>query len=281
MKKILLNDGNAIPAIGIGTFMVSPEDAEICVREALKTGYRLVDTANAYGNERAVGRAIKASGIKREDVFISTKLWATEYLNPYAVDQTLERLGLDYVDLLFIHQPTERYMDGYRLIEKAVKDGKVKSIGISNCEGVYLDRILTDCEMKPQVMQAEAHPYFTQAELTSELNEHGIKLMSWYPLGHGDKNLINEPVFAELSQKYGKSPVQIILRWHLEMGFCVIPGTSKVSHVKDNFDIQDFSLTDEDMGKIAKLNQNKRYYYRTDEMLKAFASMKPAYEKKS
>ncbi|MDE5943684.1 MAG: aldo/keto reductase [Clostridia bacterium] len=280
MKKILLNNGNMMPAVGIGTFMISPKDAEICVSEALKTGYRLVDTANAYVNERAVGRAIKASGIKREEIFVSTKLWATEYLNHDAVEQTLERLGLDYVDLLFIHQPTEHYMEGYRMIEKAVKEGKVKSIGISNCEGKYLDSILTDCEIKPQVMQAEAHPYFTQAELMTELNKHGIKLMSWYPLGHGDASLINEPVFAELGKKYGKSPVQIILRWHLEMGFCVIPGTSNVNHVKDNFNVQDFSLTKEDMEKIAKLNKNKRYYYRTDEMLKLFASMKPAYEKK-
>ena len=280
MTKILLNDGNFMPAIGIGTFMISPKDAEICVCEALKMGYRLVDTANAYVNERAVGRAIKASGIKREEVFVSTKIWATEYLNPNAVDQTLERLGLEYVDLLFIHQPTERYMDGYRMIEKAVKEGKVKSIGISNCEGKYLDDILTNCEIKPQVMQAEAHPYFTQADLMSQLNKHGIKLMSWYPLGHGDKSLVNEPIFAKLGKKYGKSPAQIILRWHVEMGFCVIPGTSKVNHVRDNFDIQDFSLTAEDMEEIAKINKNKRYYYRTDEMLKSFASMKPIYEKR-
>ncbi|MDE6373065.1 MAG: aldo/keto reductase, partial [Clostridia bacterium] len=261
-------------------FMVSPKDAEICVCEALKTGYRLVDTANAYVNERAVGRAIKASGVKREEIFVSTKLWATEYLNANAVEQTLERLGLDYVDLLFIHQPTERYLDGYKMIERAVKEGKVRSIGISNCEGKYLDEILANCQIKPQVMQAEAHPYFTQSELMTRLDKHGIKLMSWYPLGHGDASLINEPVFAELGKKYGKSPVQIILRWHLEMGFCVIPGTSKVSHVKDNFDIQDFSLTNEDMEKIAKLDKNKRYYYRTDEMLKSFAAMKPNYEKK-
>lgn len=280
MEKLLLNDGNTMPAVGIGTFMISPKDAEICVCEALKMGYRLVDTANAYVNERAVGRAIKASGIKREDIFVSTKIWATEYLNPNAVEQTLERLGLDYVDLLFIHQPTEHYMDGYKMIEKAVNEGKVKSIGISNCEGKYLDNILKNCQIKPQVMQAEAHPYFTQDGLMSELNKYDIKLMSWYPLGHGDVSLMNEPVFAELGKKYGKSPAQIILRWHLEMGFCVIPGTSKINHVKDNFEIFDFSLTSEDMEEISKLNKNKRYYYRTDEMLKSFASMKPTYEKK-
>lgn len=281
MNRVMtLNNGEKMSAVGIGTFMISPKDAEICVCEALKMGYRLVDTANAYVNERAVGRAIKASGIKREDIFVSTKIWATEYLNPNAVDETLGRLGLDYVDLLFIHQPTEHYMDGYRMIEKAVKEGKVKSIGISNCEGKYLDNILANCEIKPQVMQAEAHPYFTQDELLPELKKHGIVLMSWYPLGHGDASLINEPIFAELGKKYDKTPAQIILRWHLEMGFCVIPGTSKVNHVKDNFEIQDFSLTKEDMQKIAKLNKNKRYYYRTDEMLKSFASMQLTYETK-
>lgn len=279
-KVITLNNGEKMPALGIGTFMISPKDAEICVCEALKMGYRLVDTANAYVNERAVGRAIKSSGVKREEIFVSTKIWATEYLNPNAVDETLERLGLDYIDLLFIHQPTEHYMEGYKMIEKAVKEGKVKCIGISNCEGKYLDDILANCEIKPQVMQAEAHPYFTQDELTAELNKYGIALMSWYPLGHGDKSLINESVFAELGEKYGKTPVQIILRWHLDMGFCVIPGTSKVNHVKDNFDILDFSLSKEDMQKIAKINKNKRYYYRTDDMLKSFATFKPNYETK-
>lgn len=279
MDKVLtLNNGIAMPALGIGTFMISPGDAERCVCEALKTGYRLVDTANAYVNERAVGRAIKASGVNRKDIFVSTKIWATEYQNPRAVEQTLERLGMDYVDLLFIHQPTEHYMDGYRMIEKAVREGKAKSIGISNCEGKYLDDILAHCEIKPQVMQAEAHPYFPQDELSAKLNEHGIVLMSWYPLGHGDKSLISEPVFAELGKKYGKTPAQIILRWHLDRGFCVIPGTSKVEHVKDNFAVQDFSLSDEDMEKIAKINRNKRYYYRTDEMLRSFAEMKPEYE---
>lgn len=279
-KTMTLNNGKKMPAVGIGTFMISPKDAEVCVCEALKTGYRLVDTANAYVNERAVGRAIKASGVKREEIFVSTKIWATEYLNPNAVDETLARLGLDYIDLLFIHQPTEHYMKGYKMIEKAVKEGKVKSIGISNCEGKYLDHILANCEIKPQVMQAEAHPYFTQDELRQELNKHGIVLMSWYPLGHGDKSLLSESVFTELGKKYDKTPVQIILRWHLEMGFCVIPGTSNVNHVKDNFKILDFALSQEDMEKIAKLNKNKRYYYRTDEMLKSFAAMKPNYEAK-
>lgn len=280
MQKILtLNNGKSMPALGIGTFMISPEDAEVCVCEALKTGYRLVDTANAYVNERAVGRGIKASGVRREDIFVSSKIWASEYCNPNAVYDTLDRLDLDYIDLLFIHQPTEHYMDGYKMIERAFRAGKVKSIGMSNCEGEYADYILSNCEIKPQVMQAEAHPYFTQPELMPLLKKHSIVLMSWYPLGHGDKSLLNEPIFAELGKKYGKTAAQIILRWHIDMGFCVIPGTSKVAHVKDNFDIFDFSLSAEDMQKIATLDRNKRYYTRTDEILEKFAAMKPNYEK--
>lgn len=170
-------------------------------------------------------------------------------------------------------------MEGYRLIEKAVKEGKVKAIGISNCEGKYFDDIIANCEIKPQVMQVEAHPYYTQDDLRKKLKKHNIVLMSWYPLGHGDKSLIAEPVFSELGKKYGKSNVQIILRWHIDMGFCVIPGASGVEHVKENFDIFDFSLTKDDMAKIAKINKNKRYYIRTDEMLKQFAKMKVEYER--
>ncbi|MCM1514753.1 MAG: aldo/keto reductase [Anaeroplasma bactoclasticum] len=279
MEEMVLNNKIKMPSLGIGTYLISPEDTEKCVKEALKIGYRLVDTANAYGNEKAVGRAIKASGVKREDIFVSTKIWATEYLNENIVEETLARLGLDYIDLLFIHQPCEHYMNAYRMIEKAVKEGKVKAIGVSNCEGKYLDDILKNCEIKPQVMQVEAHPYYTQDELRKTLEKYDIKLMSWYPLGHGDKSLINEPVFAELGKKYRKTNVQIILRWHIDMGFCVIPGTSKIDHVKDNFNVLDFSLSKEDMEKIAKINKNKRYYIRTEEMLNQFANFIPQYEK--
>lgn len=274
-----LNNGVEIPVIGLGTYMISPEAAEVAVKEGLKMGYRLIDTANAYVNERAVGRGIKASGIPREEIFLSTKLWITEYENEHAVDETLERLSLDYIDLLFIHQPGGNYQAGYKQLEKAYKEGKIRAIGISNFEGKYLDEILSTCEIKPQVIQVEAHPYYTQDELRSKLDEYVIKLMSWYPLGHGDKTLIEEPVFKELGEKYGKTPAQIILKWHIKMGFIVIPGSKNVDHIKDNFDLFDFDLTDEDMAQIAKINKNERYYYRTDEMLKQFAEIHPEYEK--
>ena len=278
MEYLELNNKLKCPVVGIGTYTLSPADAENSVREALKMGYSLVDTANAYVNERAVGRAIKDSGVKREEIFLSTKLWPSEYENNNAVDETLARLGVDYVDLLYIHQPAGNWLAGYRQLEKAYKAGKAKSIGISNFEGKYIDELQHKWEVVPQFIQVEAHPYFTQKELRQTLNKYDIRLMSWYPLGHGDKSLINEPVFVELGRRYDKSAAQIILRWHTQMGFVVIPGSRNVAHIKDNLNILDFKLTDEEMTEIAKLDKNVRYYYRTDEQLVQFAAWKPAYE---
>jgi len=265
--------------VGIGTFMLSPAEAENSVREALKMGYSLVDTANAYVNERACGRGIKDSGLKREDIFVSTKLWPTEYENEHAVGDTLERLGVDYVDLLYIHQPAGNWLAGYRQLEKAYREGKAKAIGISNFEGKYIAELEKAWEIAPQFIQVEAHPYFAQDELRQTLDKYDIKLMSWYPLGHGDRSLIEEPIFKQLGKKYGKSSAQVILRWHTQMGFVVIPGSKNVDHIKDNLDIMDFTLTDDEMAEIAKLNKGVRYYTRTDEALAGFASWQPQYEK--
>ena len=259
--------------------MLSPADAENSVREALKMGYRLVDTANAYVNERAVGRGIKDSGVAREEVFLSTKIWPSEYENDNAVDETLERLGVEYVNLLYIHQPAGNWLAGYRQPEKAYKEGKVKSIGISNFEGKYIEELQTKWEIVPQFIQVEAHPYFTQKELRKTLDKYDIKLMSWYPLGHGDKSLINEPIFIEFGKKYGKSSAQVILHWHTQMGFVVIPGSKNVEHIRENLDILDFTLTDEEMAQIGKLDKGVRYYNRTDEQLVQFAGWQPTYEK--
>ncbi len=278
MEYMELNNGLKCPVIGIGTYMLTPAQAENSVREALKMGYSLVDTANAYVNERAVGRGMKASGVKREDIFLSTKLWPSEYENPNAVDETLARLGVDYVDLLYIHQPAGNWLAGYRQLEKAYREGKAKAIGISNFEGKYIEELQTKWEIAPQFIQVEAHPYFTQTELRRTLDKYGIKLMSWYPLGHGDKSLLKEPVFVKLGQKYGKTTAQIILRWHTQMGFAVIPGSRNVDHIRDNLDILDFTLTDGEMAEIAKLDKGVRYYHRTDAQLVQFAAWQPAYE---
>ena len=280
MEYITLNNNIKCPVVGIGTYMLSPADAEKSVREALKMGYSLVDTANAYVNERAVGRGIRDSGAQRGDVFLSTKLWPSEYENPNVVDETLKRLDVDYLDLLYIHQPAGNWLAGYRQLEKAYKEGKTKAIGISNFEGKYMAELETKWETVPQFIQVEAHPYFTQSELRRRLDKYGIRLMSWYPLGHGDKSLQTEPVFAALGRKYGKSPAQVILRWHTQMGFAVIPGSQNVEHIRDNLNILDFTLTDEEMAEIAKLDKGERYYHRTDEQLVQFAAWRPQFETK-
>ena len=282
MESIRLYNGVEVPVLGIGTFMISPEDTEKSVYAALKLGYRMIDTANAYMNEEAVGKALKKAineGIvTREEVFVSTKIWATLYENENAVDDTLKRLDIDYVDLLFIHQPAGNYMTGYRMLEKAYKDGKAKSLGISNFEGEKLEKLLADSEIKPHVIQMEAHPYCTEKEIRDRLAEYGTATMGWYPLGHGDRGLVNEEVFTKLADKYRKSNAQIVLRWHTQMGFITIPGSKNPDHIRDNGDIFDFSLTEEEMAEIAKLDGTKKYYHADEEQVEKYATMHLPFE---
>ena len=282
METVKLYNNVEVPVLGIGTFMISPEDTEKSVYAALKLGYRMIDTANAYMNEEAVGKALKKAineGIvTREEVFVSTKIWATLYENENAVDNTLKRLDLDYVDLLFIHQPAGNYMAGYRMLEKAYKDGKAKSLGISNFEGEKLEKLLADSEIKPHVIQMEAHPYCTEKEIRDRLAEYGTATMGWYPLGHGDRGLVNEEVFTKLADKYRKSNAQIVLRWHTQMGFITIPGSKNPDHIRDNGDIFDFSLTEEEMAEIAKLDGTKKYYHADEEQVEKYATMHLPFE---
>ncbi len=273
MEYFTLTTGAKMPMAGIGTFMISPADAEVAVESALRSGVRLIDTANAYMNESATGRGIKKSGVARGEIFLVSKLWPTVYAKETAVDEMLARLGTDYVDLLFLHQPTANWREGYRNIEKAYKEGKVKAIGLSNFPEDLLEEAVAWAEIKPHVVQVEAHPYFPQHELKKILAKYGMGIMAWSPLGHGDKNLINEPVFTELAVKYGKSNAQIILRWHVQSGNVVFPGSRNPAHIRDNFDIFDFKLTDEDMAKIAAVDKNTRYYTATPELLAAYAAM--------
>ena len=275
MESVKLNNGVDMPVIGIGTFMLSPKEAENSVYNALKNGYRLIDTANAYINEKAVGRGMKKSGIAREDIFLETKLWPAFYEEDDVIDKTLERLDTNYIDLLLLHQPAGNYMYAYRMMEKAVKEGKVRAIGLSNFDEKQIQEILDNCEIKPTVLQTEAHPYYPQTELKKFLAKNAIKIQAWYPLGHGDANLINESVFTELGQKYGKSNVQIILRWHIQENNIVIPGARKEEHIKANVDIFDFELTEDEMKKIATINKNKRYYEGTPELLAGYAAFRP------
>lgn len=273
MDYFTLSNGVKIPSLGIGTFLLAPRDAENAAKTALENGYELVDTANAYCNEVAVGKGIKASGVPREKVFLSTKLWPTVYESDTAVDETLQRLGVDYVDLLFIHQPAGNYIAGYKQLEKAYKEGKAKNIGISNFHGEKLQKLLDAAEIKPHVIQLEAHPYCTEDEIMKDLKPYGTRIMAWYPLGHGDKTLVNQPIFTELAKKYGKSNQQIVLRWHTQFGNIVIPGSKNPDHIKANLDIFDFKLTDDEMAEIAKLNTGKKYYNATPEQEEAYATM--------
>lgn len=275
MKYASLNNGVKMPMAGIGTFLLTPDEAETSVISALQNGYRLIDTANAYVNEKAVGRAMKKSGLQREEIFLETKLWPSFYEQPDAVEKTLQRLDTDYIDLLLIHQPAGNYIAGYQQMEKAYKAGKVRAIGLSNFNKEQVEEILSACEVKPTVLQTELHPYHQEPELKAFLRENGIVPQAWYPLGHGDKALLEEPLFAELGKKYGKSAAQIILRWHMQDGNIVIPGSKNPEHIKANFDLFDFALTDEEMNKIAAMNQNKRYYTSTPELLKKYAEMVP------
>ena len=272
---IKLNNGVEMPLAGIGTFMLSPDEAEASCISALASGYRLIDTAIAYVNERAVGRAMKKSGLKREEIFLETKLWPAFYEQTDAVEKTLERLDTDYIDLLLIHQPAGTYVAGYRLMEKAYKEGKVRAIGLSNFSVEQIKEILSICEVKPTILQTEVHPYSQEKALKEFLDSQGIVIQAWYPLGHGDKALIEEPVFSKLAQKYGKSNAQIILRWHVQSGNIVIPGSKNPAHIKDNFALFDFVLTEDEMAEIAALDQGKRYYTSTPEMLKKYAEMVP------
>lgn len=275
MKYATLNNGVKMPMAGLGTFLLTPDEAEASTLSALKNGVELIDTANAYCNEKAVGRAIKASGLPREQVFLETKLWPSFYEQEDAVEKTLERLGTDYIDLLLIHQPAGNYLAGYRQMEKAYKEGKVRAIGLSNFTAEQVQEILDKCEVKPAVLQTEVHPYDQEKKLKELLDKEGIYIQAWYPLGHGDKTLLEEPLFTELGAKYGRSNAQIILRWHVQAGNIVIPGSKNPAHIKDNFNIFDFELTDDEMAKIAALDKNQRYYYSTPELLAKYVTMVP------
>ena len=275
MEYATLNNGIKMPMAGIGTFLLTPDEAETSVLSALQCGYRLIDTANAYVNEKAVGRAMRKSGIPRDEIFLETKLWPSFYEQEEAVEKTLQRLGTDYIDLLLIHQPAGNYVAGYRLMEKAYKEGKVRAIGLSNFTPEQVQEILDICEVKPAVLQTEVHPYSQEKELKAFLDKEGIVIQAWYPLGHGDKTLIQEPLFTEFGKKYGKSNAQIILRWHIQAGNIVIPGSKNPAHIKDNFNLFDFALTDDEMAKITALDKQKRYYTSTPEMLKKYAEMVP------
>lgn len=264
---ITLNDGTKIPQLGLGVYQVPEGEATYnAVLDALKMGVRHIDTAHAYQNERSVGKAVRDSGVPREEVWITTKLWPHEYgegKTAAAIDKMLERLGTDYIDLLLLHQQFGDYLGAWKDMEKAVKAGKVRSIGISNFESERLEELCEAATIKPSVLQVECHPYYQQNELKKRIKKYGTVIESWYPIGHGDKELIGEAVFTRLAEKYGKTNVQIILRWHIQAGNIVFPKTTDPDHMKDNFDIFDFELTVDEMSQIRALDCGKRFFNMT------------------
>lgn len=218
---------------------------------------------------------MKRSGLPREEIFLETKLWPAFYEQEDAVEKTLERLDTDYIDLLLIHQPAGNYLAGYRQMEKAYQEGKVKAIGLSNFTIDGIREIINQCKVKPAILQTEVHPYAQEKELKEFLAKENIVIQAWCPLGHGDAALIQEPVFSKLAEKYGKTNAQIILRWHVQAGNVVIPGSKNPDHIKANLDLFDFALTEEEMKQIADLNNDKHYYTSTPELLKQYAEMVP------
>lgn len=279
MQYIALNNKVKMPILGLGTFMLEPDDARASVEFALKNGYELIDTANAYVNEKAVGRGMKASGRSREEIFLETKLWPCFYESDTAIDETLQRLGTDYIDLMILHQPAGNYVAGYQKLEAAYKAGKLRAIGLSNFSIEEVQQIIDQCEVMPAIVQMECHPYFPQTEMKQFLAQHDIAIQAWYPLGgRGNKVILEEPVIAAIAEKYGKTPAQVIMRWHVQVGNVVIPGSKTPSHIADNIDVFDFELTSQEMAEISALDKGKPFYVRTDEALAGFAAWHPDVE---
>ena len=271
-----LNDGNSIPQIGFGTYMIEGDGkTHKACEEALELGYRHIDTAHAYQNERGVGAAVAGSGLPRDEVWVASKLWPSDYgegTTSAAIDKMLARLDTDHIDLLLLHQQFGDYMGAWREMERAVRDGRVRSIGLSNFESDRLEQVIDAAEILPSVLQVECHPYYTQKKLRERIAPYNITIESWYPLGHGDAGLLDEPVFRQLGEKYGKSPVQVILRWHIQMGNIVIPKSLNPAHMAANIDIFDFDLTDEDMAAIAAIDKEQRFFNMTLEQQEATLS---------
>jgi 2,5-diketo-D-gluconate reductase A len=264
VPNIRLNNGVEIPQFGFGVFQVKPEDTERTVRAALDAGYRHIDTAQMYGNEEQVGQAIAASGIARDELFVTTKLNNDKHGADKAIpalDESLRKLGLDHVDLFLIHWPRpaeNKYVETWGAFEKLASDGKTRAIGVSNFQVAHLERLAAETGTVPAVNQIELHPYLPQAELRAYHQEHGIATEAWSPIGGQGGDLLHEKSLAGLGEKYGKSPAQIVLRWHIQLGDIVFPKSTTPSRIAENIDVFDFELADDDMTIIGELDNGTR-----------------------
>lgn len=264
---VILNSGYKMPVLGLGTWTQNDTTAEQSVYEAIKCGYRLIDTARYYGNESGVGegvrRAIAEGIITRDEIFITSKIMPGNYNNPdSAIDDSLNNLGLEYIDLMLIHQPGYNDKGVYKALERGVKAGKLKSIGISNYyTPEEFERIAGDSEIMPAVVQNENHPYYQNTNLQNYLERYGVFIESWYPLGgrgNTQEFFTNESIMR-IAEAHSKTPAQVILRWHIQAGYIVIPGSKNPEHIRENIDVFDFALTDDEMRIMSDLNQNRRF----------------------
>ena len=264
---VILNNGISMPILGIGTFSLSDSEAEESVYWALRDGYRLMDTARIYGDEAGVGRGIRRAIdeglVTREDIFVTTKMWTSDYDNgDAAINASLERLGLDYIDLMILHhsQP-ENDVAAYKAMEQAVADGRLKAIGLSNYyDPADFDRVVNATTILPAILQNETHPYHQSTDMKEHIAQYGTVLESWFPLGGrgNTQTLFNDPVITTIAAAHGKTSAQVILRWHLQDGHIAIPGSHNEKHIQENFDIFDFELTQDEMAQIAALDKNER-----------------------
>ena len=278
MEYVTLQNNVKLPMLGYGTIGQAGEQITDNVAFALNHGYELIDTANRYGNEVEVGRGLKKSGLRREEIFLETKLGPTLYENEAAIDGTLKRLGVDTIDLMILHHPVNNYLYAYGMLERAYKAGKLRAIGVSNFPVEKLQEVLDHCEIPPMVMQVEGHPYYPAEAVKAFRDQHHIQLQCWFPLGHGNSQLMAEPVILALAEKYGRTPAQIVLRWHIQMGFSPVPGSRSHDHIKENGDIFDFEMTSEDIQSINGLNRHEPIYKVTPESLKKMAETKCNFE---
>ena len=261
MEMITLNDGVKIPAVGFGVFMIPADGSTYkAVREALNAGYRHIDTATAYFNEEEVGKAVRDSGIPREEIFITSKLWLSHYGYERAktgIERSLRMLGTDYIDLYLIHQPYGDVVGAWKAMEEAKADGKIRSIGVSNMTPNIWNKFVPQFSTMPSVNQVECNPFSQQKELRKIMDKNNVKLECWYPLGHGNAELLNNPVITELAGKYNKNSGQIILRYEVQEGFITLPKSSSPERIKGNIDIFDFELTEQEMDSVRSLDTGK------------------------